>query len=102
MTRRTTPTLKQDNACLDDTAPLYYHRPGTGVMTELSCCYCARRFERVADDAPVPGTMTGYWLDTALKQDNAACLDGTAPLYYHRPGTGTGKDKWYIHHEGTV
>ena len=39
-------------------------------------------FERIADDAEAPGAATGYWLDTALKgPDNAACIDGTAPLY---------------------
>ena len=57
-------------------------------------------FERVPDDADAPGSATGYWLDDALNgPDHAACLDGTAPLYYHRPGSGSGKDKWYIHHE---
>jgi len=28
------------------------------------------------------------------------CLDGTPGAYYHRPGTGSGKNKWYIHHQG--
>ena len=57
-------------------------------------------FERVADDADAPGAATGYWLDDALKgPDNPACLDGSAPLYYHQPGSGSGKNKWYIHHE---
>lgn len=57
-------------------------------------------FERVPDDADAPGTATGYWLNDALKgPDNPACLDGSAPLYYHQPGSGSGKDKWYIHHE---
>eukprot|EP01047_Picozoa_sp_COSAG01_P041390 COSAG01_NODE_3548_length_5952_cov_7.082564_11_plen_137_part_00 len=53
-------------------------------------------FERVPDDADAPpGAATGYWLDDALKgPDHAACLDGTAPLYYHRAGTGTGANKW--------
>jgi len=47
------------------------------------------------------GTSTGYWLQDALKGgDNPACLDGSAPLYYHRPGTGSGANKWYIHHQG--
>ena len=58
-------------------------------------------FERVPDDAQAPGKATGYWLTEALKgPDHAACLDGTAPLYYHQPGTGDGANKWYIHHEG--
>ena len=58
-------------------------------------------FERVPDDAEAPGSATGYWLDDAKSgPDHAACLDGSAPLYYHRPGTGDGKNKWYIHHEG--
>jgi hypothetical protein len=54
-------------------------------------------FERVADDADAPGAATGYWLNDALKgPDHAACLDGTAPLYYHQPGTGDGADKWWV------
>ena len=57
----------------------------------------------MADDAEAPGAATGYWLDDALKgPDHAACLDGTAPLYYHQPGSGSGANKWYIHHEGCV
>lgn len=56
--------------------------------------------ESVPNDAEAPGAATGHWLTDALKADNAACLDGTAPLYYHQPGTGDGVDKWYIHHEG--
>lgn len=31
---------------------------------------------------------------------NAKCLDGSAPLYYIKRGSGTGANKWYIHHEG--
>jgi len=27
-------------------------------------------------------------------------LDGSAPLYYYRPGTGSGASSWYIHHMG--
>ena len=58
-------------------------------------------FERVSAEADAPGKATGYWLKDALNgPDHAACLDGTAPLYYHEPGTGSGADKWYIHHEG--
>ena len=47
-----------------------------------------------------PAMMTGYSLVDAAKTDNAVCLDGSPGLYYHRPGTGTGAKKWYIHQEG--
>ena len=30
----------------------------------------------------------------------AACLDGSAPLYYYLPGTDSGVTKYYIHFEG--
>eukprot|EP01005_Ploeotia_sp_CARIB1_P000406 NODE_149_length_1336_cov_170.449132_g145_i0.p1 GENE.NODE_149_length_1336_cov_170.449132_g145_i0~~NODE_149_length_1336_cov_170.449132_g145_i0.p1 ORF type:complete len:386 (-),score=108.98 NODE_149_length_1336_cov_170.449132_g145_i0:118-1275(-) len=30
----------------------------------------------------------------------AACLDGSPPVYYMQAGTGSGANKWYIHHEG--
>jgi hypothetical protein len=38
-------------------------------------------------------------LSDSLK-DGAACLDGSAPAYYYRPGTGTGVNKWLLFHEG--
>jgi hypothetical protein len=47
-----------------------------------------------------PTLMMGYSLVEAAKNDNAVCLDGTPGMYYHRNGTGTGANKWYIHQEG--
>jgi len=46
-----------------------------------------------------PATYTGYFLRDYISW-GAKCLDGTPGLYYHRPGTGTGANKWYVHHEG--
>jgi len=51
-------------------------------------------------EAGDPQTMTGYLLTDAAKLDGALCLDGTPGLYYHRKGTGSGANKWYIHQEG--
>ena len=51
----------------------------------------------VEAEAGDPATMMGYSLVDAAVLDNAVCLDGTPGLYYHRPGTGTGATKWYIH-----
>ena len=51
-------------------------------------------------EAGDPQTMTGYLLTDAAKLDGALCLDGTPGLYYHRKGTGSGANKWYIHHQG--
>ena len=43
----------------------------------------------------------GYFLkDAAAGPDNARCLDGSPALYYHRKGTGSGANKWYVHQEG--
>jgi hypothetical protein len=42
----------------------------------------------------------GYFLEDAARTKGAVCLDGTPGLYYHREGTGSGINKWYIHHEG--
>merc|ERR1719174_338204 len=47
-----------------------------------------------------PAMMQGYLLKDAAITDNAVCLDGSPGLYYHRKGTGTGENKWYIHQEG--
>jgi len=38
-------------------------------------------------------------LKDAVKE-GAACLDGTPPAYYFQQGTGTGANKWQVHHEG--
>jgi len=38
-------------------------------------------------------------LEQSLK-NGAACLDGSAPAYYLATGSGSGANKWYIHHEG--
>jgi hypothetical protein len=43
---------------------------------------------------------TGYSLDKAAKEQGAVCLDGSPGFYYHRPGTGSGARRWFIHHEG--
>ena len=45
-------------------------------------------------------TMTGVLLSTAAKEKGAVCLDGSPGAYYHVPGTGSGKNKWYVHHQG--
>ena len=48
-----------------------------------------------------PSFAQGYFLrDAAEGPDNARCLDGTPPLYYHRKGTGSGANKWFIHQQG--
>ena len=50
-----------------------------------------------------PSFAQGYFLrDAAEGPDNARCLDGTPPLYYHRKGTGSGANKWFIHQQGGV
>lgn len=35
-----------------------------------------------------------------METKDAYCLDGTAPMYYHRPGTGSGANKWFVFHQG--
>ena len=42
-------------------------------------------------------TMTLTKLNAAT---GALCLDGTPGAFYFRAGTGSGKAKWYIHHQG--
>jgi len=39
-------------------------------------------------------------LTAAAQNDGAVCIDGTPSAYFYRPGTGSGANKWYIHHEG--
>lgn len=48
-----------------------------------------------------PTFAQGYFLkEAAAGPANAKCLDGTPALYYHRKGTGSGINKWYLHQEG--
>merc|ERR1711884_711299 len=48
-----------------------------------------------------PSFAQGYFLEEAAKgSDNAKCLDGTPALYYHRKGTGSGSNKWFLHQQG--
>eukprot|EP01051_Picozoa_sp_SAG22_P001103 SAG22_NODE_39_length_26283_cov_18.486653_2_plen_404_part_00 len=39
-------------------------------------------------------------LTAAAAATGAVCLDGSPGAYYHVPGTGDGKNKWYVHHQG--
>ena len=48
-----------------------------------------------------PAFAQGYFLkDAANGPENAKYLDGTPALYYHRKGTGTGANKWFLHQQG--
>ena len=49
-----------------------------------------------------PTFAQGYFLHEAANDParNAKCLDGTAALYYHRKGWGTGANKWFLHQQG--
>jgi hypothetical protein len=52
--------------------------------------------------ADVPNYAEGWRLTTAADDPilKAKCLDGSAPLYYIKRGTGDGVNKFYVHHEG--
>jgi hypothetical protein len=52
-------------------------------------------------DRADPSFAQGYFLkEDAVGTDQAQCLDGTPALYYHRQGTGSGVNKWFIHQQG--
>jgi len=80
------------------------------VLTSFVAVAAARSSEDIDDGyVPIPNVeasagdpamMTGYSLTAAASSDNAVCLDGSPGLYYHRPGTGSGANKYYIHQEG--
>eukprot|EP00931_Biecheleriopsis_adriatica_P120145 TRINITY_DN95279_c0_g1_i1.p1 TRINITY_DN95279_c0_g1~~TRINITY_DN95279_c0_g1_i1.p1 ORF type:complete len:414 (+),score=81.27 TRINITY_DN95279_c0_g1_i1:133-1374(+) len=55
-----------------------------------------------AEVAPhAPTFAQGYFLTAAAEgPDNAKCLDGTPALYYHRKGTGSGSNKWFLWQQG--
>mmetsp|Transcript_93380 Transcript_93380/g.166088 ORF Transcript_93380/g.166088 Transcript_93380/m.166088 type:complete len:414 (+) Transcript_93380:85-1326(+) len=60
-------------------------------------CYVPR--SEVAPEHP--SFAQGYFLKEAAEgPENAKCLDGTPALYYHRKGTGSGKNKWFLHQQG--
>ena len=60
---------------------------------------------RVGETNSVPGPVGSNWtavrlVDAAKPPQNARCLDGSPPLYYHSPGFDDGVNKWEIHMEG--
>ena len=58
-------------------------------------------YNLVPESEDTPGFAQGYLLTAAAKgPDNAVCLDGTPPIYYHRKGPGSGANKWFIHQQG--
>lgn len=60
---------------------------------------CYKPEEQVGSDDPA--FAQGYFLkDAATGPENAKCLDGTPALYYHRKGTGSGANKWFLHQQG--
>jgi hypothetical protein len=61
---------------------------------------------RDASQCKLKTTAANYaegWRLTAAADDpilKAKCLDGSAPLYFLKRGTGDGANKFYVHHEG--
>ncbi|XP_065183346.1 uncharacterized protein LOC135814192 [Sycon ciliatum] len=66
------------------------------LAAAVTACHSATvHHEHARQAEPSPLTL----LPDAVAK-GAVCLDGTAPGYYWRPGTGTGKNKWIVHQEG--
>ena len=55
-------------------------------------------YARSISNRSVDATTTMYM--TLLNEPNAVCLDGSPGAFYFRPGSGSGANKWYIHHQG--
>eukprot|EP00392_Amoebophrya_sp_AT5.2_P000101 g101.t1 len=64
------------------------------VIPSLSAAFVVARGIAGPDDAAYP-----HFLPEEDFPD-AKCLDGSRPLYYYRPGFGSGKDSWLLYHEG--
>jgi len=47
--------------------------------------------------AATPATLV---LLTGETNNGAACLDGSPPAYYIHEGSGSGANKWFLHHQG--
>ena len=48
---------------------------------------------------PAPGllgSLSRVTLTEAAASDGAVCLDGSAPVYYWRPGSGSGAKSWVL------
>ena len=43
-----------------------------------------------------PGLLSRVTLTEAAASDGAVCLDGSAPVYYWRPGSGSGAKSWVL------
>lgn len=51
-------------------------------------------------DFKADGPAMKYEMTEAAKTFGAKCLDGTPGAYYFQKGSGSGADKWYVHHQG--
>jgi hypothetical protein len=49
---------------------------------------------------PPPGALLKVELTEAAAKDGAVCLDGSAPVYYFRPGSGGGVTSYILFLEG--
>jgi len=64
-------------------------------LTDIDDSYVAP----VQADPDSPTFAQGYVLNDAAKR-GALCLDGSPPAHYHRKGTGSGANKWFVWQEG--
>jgi len=91
------PVAARANACKET---LVEHEYGKGnAVVGIDDGYCYTPKVKVAKDDPT--FAQGYFLKEAAEgPENAKCLDGTPALYYHRKGTGSGANKWFLHQQG--
>ena len=45
---------------------------------------------------PAPGLLSRVTLTEAAASDGSVCLDGSAPVYYWRHGSGSGAKSWVL------
>jgi len=62
---------------------------------------CTAAWSEETDFEPAKVGDPGAAPKTSVPTTNGAvCLDGSPGAYYHLPGTGSGANKWYVHHQG--
>lgn len=95
---RPTPMTETKKTFLDPPDNPRPTKRGSVVNEKLASESAEPKHVPVVDAGDTPA-MTLYRVQNAVKA-GAVCLDGSAPAYYHRPGSGNSEKLWIIHFNG--
>eukprot|EP01084_Bolivina_argentea_P281690 482005_1 len=75
-----------------------YNPDGSHTCPEFKEYASPEEYYNVYGETATMGTRVN--LTDAMNQNGAVCLDGTVPVFYWRPGTGDGVNKFHVFFQG--